>query len=213
MKVLIFILLLIPAAFVNAQKIGELAPDKGPVVFPNNTWGVDVMFGEGGFGLGTFYRRSLGQNLTGFVDFSISETKDEREFEYIDYWGNTYSPFKLNRSFLLPVNFGLNYRLFDEVLTETLRPYVTFGVGPTFVVVTPYEQDFFASFGKATMKYAAGGYVGFGANFGSNKKNVMGINVRYYYTHIFGEGIENIAKTFRNDFGHFYISLNLGVMY
>ncbi|MEW6701865.1 MAG: hypothetical protein AB1298_04030 [Bacteroidota bacterium] len=213
MKVLLIILLLAPICAINAQKIGMLAPEKAPEVFPTNTWGVDIMFGEGGFGLGTFYRRILFNNITGFVDFSISETKDDREISYIDYFGNTFTPNKVNRSFLLPINFGIQYRLFSEALTENLRPYISFGVGPTIVVSTPYELEFFSSFRKARANYAAGGYIGFGANIGSNKSNLVGLNIRYYYTYIFGEGIENLTNQIRKNFGQFFLSLNIGIMY
>jgi len=213
MKVLTMFILLLPLVFVNAQKIGELAPDRPPEVFPNNTWGVDIMFGDGGFGLGTFYRRAFTDNITGFIDFSISEGKDEREIQYIDYFGNTYTPNKVNRAFLMPVNFGMLYRLFPEALTENLRPYLTFGIGPTLIVTTPYEQDFFSAFGDAKAHIAVGGYIGFGANIGISKSNLVGLNARYYYNRIIGSGIELMTKSNRKDFGQFTIMLTIGIMY
>lgn len=214
MKKLIAILLFLPIGFTFAQRIGELAPPKPPEIFPDNSWGVDLMFGEGGFGLGTFYRRTFSLNLSGFIDLSISETKDEREMEYYDPWyGITYSPNKANRAFLLPVTFGIQYRLFDEALTENLRPYLTAGVGPTFVVSTPYEEEFFSSFKYAKLHTGFGGYIGFGANMGTSKSNLVGLNVRYYYTHLFGDGVENMIGTLRKEFGQFSLSLNVGIMY
>jgi hypothetical protein len=213
MKVFMTILLLLPFGFISAQKIGEMAPDKAPEVFPNNGWGMDIMFGEGGFGLGTFYRRQLSQTLTGFVDFSISETKDEREVTYVDYFGNTYTPNKVYRSFELPLNFGIQYRMFQESLTDNFRPYINIGVGPTFIVTTPYEEEFFASFKWAQVKYAVGGYIGIGSNVGISKTSLVGLNVRYYYCHVFGNGIENLLGDFRKDIGQLAICLNLGIMY
>jgi len=213
MKVLMILLLIIPIGFTSAQKIGELAPERPPEIFPNNTWGVDIMFGEGGFGLGTFFRRSLATDLTGFIDFSISETKDDREVQYIDYFGNTFTPDKVNRAFQLPINLGLQYRLFSESLTENLRPYLTFGVGPNIIITTPYDKEFFNAFGYAQTKYAVGGYIGFGANMGTSKSNLVGLNVRYYYTYVFGEGIENLTNNFRKNFGQFALTLTVGIMY
>ncbi len=207
------LLLIIPIGFTSAQKIGELAPERPPEIFPNNTWGVDIMFGEGGFGLGTFFRRSLATDLTGFIDFSISETKDDREVQYIDYFGNTFTPDKVNRAFQLPINLGLQYRLFSESLTENLRPYLTFGVGPNIIITTPYDKEFFNAFGYAQTKYAVGGYIGFGANMGTSKSNLVGLNVRYYYTYVFGEGIENLTNNFRKNFGQFALTLTVGIMY
>jgi hypothetical protein len=83
-KILLAAIIIIPLINVNAQEIGELSPDKKPEVFPNNALGLDIMFSEGGFGLGGFYRRQFSDLITGFTDISISEAKDEREFEYYD---------------------------------------------------------------------------------------------------------------------------------
>ena len=213
MKVFLIFLLLIPFGLTSAQKIGEFAPEKPPEVFPNNSWGIDIMFGEGGFGLGTFYRRSLSQNITGFIDFSISETKDDREVTYVDYFGNQYTPDKVNRAFLFPVNLGIQYRIFSESLTENLSPYITVGVGPAIILTTPYDQEFFKSFGDAKAHYAIGGYIGLGTNIGVSKSNLIGLNARYYYTQILGDGIELMTNNFKSGFGQLSLLLTIGIMY
>lgn len=213
MKVFLIFLLFLPFGLTSAQKIGEFAPEKPPEVFPNNTWGVDIMFGEGGFGLGTFYRRSLSKDLTGFIDFSVSETKDDKEVTYIDYYGNQFTPDKVNRAFLLPLNFGIQHRLFAESLTENLRPYIMVGIGPSILLTTPYEQEFFKSFGDAKAHFSIGGYIGFGANIGTSKSNLICLNVRYYYNQILGDGIELMTNNFDKSFGQFALMLTIGVMY
>ena len=214
MKRLLFVILLLPLTFISAQKIGKLAPEKPLEIFPNNALGADIMFSEGGFGLGTFYRYNFKNDLAAFVDFSISESKDEREVEYYDYYtGQTYTIGKVNRVFMMPVNFGMQFRFFKNEIEENLRPFITFGVGPNFVLTTPYDLEFFNSFGKAKIKYAVGGYIGFGADFGLNKKNLVGINIRYYYSHLFDEGVENLQNSFRKDLGSFFITLRIGSMF
>jgi hypothetical protein len=214
MKKLIFtLILLIPFININAQEIGELAPEQEPLVFPDNAFGVDIMFSEGGVGLGTFYRRQISHNLTAFADLSISEAKDDREFEYIDFFGQTFTLNKKNRVFLLPLNFGLQYRLFESVIHDNLRPYVNFGAGPSMVFTTPYEQEFFDAFGEARAKYAVGGYVGFGANFGIDKSSLVGINFRYYVIRFFDEGVESLNGRFKKNLGGFFLTINLGIMY
>jgi hypothetical protein len=212
-KLIILAILLIPNLIVNAQGIGELAPEKKPEVFPNNALGLDVMFSEGGIGFGGFYRRQLTNNLTAFIDFSISESKDDREFEYIDYFGQTFTIGKKNRVFLIPFNFGLHYRLFESVLHDNLRPYINAGAGPAIAVTTPYEREFFNAFGYAQAKYTAGGYIGLGANFGLDKSSLVGINFRYYLVHFFDEGVESLHGRYRKNIGGFYLTLNFGVMY
>ncbi|MCX7797679.1 MAG: hypothetical protein N2249_03545 [Melioribacter sp.] len=213
MKKLILIMILFGPISFYAQRIGELAPEKQPEVFPENSWGIDLMFGEGGFGLGAFLHKSFSPLITGFVDISFSQSKDEREVEYVDWYGNTFVLGKQNYVFLVPLNFGMQYRLFYGAITDNLRPYINAGIGPTFVVTTPYNEEFFSSFGKAKMHYAVGGYVGLGANFGISKRNLAGINVRYYYIHLFGEGVESMTNVFRKNLGHLYLTLNLGIMY
>jgi len=213
MKIFFILLLMIPAGLINAQKIGELAPERPAEVFPPNIWGMDIMFGEGGFGLGTFYRRSFSKTVTGFIDLSFSETKDERELDYVDIYGNTYTPNKVNRSFQVPVNFGLQYRIFSETITENFRPYICLGVGPTFIITDPYDHEFFNAIRYSKLHYGAGGYVGMGANIGISKTSLVGLKIYYFYSHVFDQGIENLTNEFRNDFGQFFITLNLGIMY
>jgi len=212
-KYLLTLILLVTAGFSKAQTIGEMAPEKQAEIFPRNAWGVDIMFGEGGVGLGTFYRKEIGNNFTFFSDFSFSETKDEKEVETYDYWGNPITYGKKNRVFLMPLNFGLQYRLFKEDISDNLRPYLNFGVGPSMVMTTPYEKEFFSSFGKAQLKYAAGGYIGLGANFGLDKSALIGFNLRYYIIHFFDKGVESLYDRYNKDLGGFYLTINIGSMY
>ncbi len=206
-------ILLIPFLKVNAQGIGKLAPPKPPEKFPNNAWGIDVMFSEGGFGAGTFYRRQLSDVITAFTDISFSEAKDPREFTFVDYFGNTYVAGKINRAFLIPINFGIQYRLFENVIADNLRPYVNLGIGPSLVLVDPYEKEYFTAFKYAHANYTVGGYIGLGANFGIDKNNLVGINLRYYVIHMFNQGVEMLQGKFDKDLGGFFITLNLGTMY
>jgi len=214
MKTLLTAIILISSVIVNAQEIGELAPEKEPEVFPDNTLGLDIIFSDGGFGLGGFYRRQFNQKFTGFVDFSIAEVKEDNEFQYYDYFGYPMPILgKKNRVFLIPINFGMQYRLFENLIHDNLRPYINAGVGPSIAVTTPYEREFFNSFGYAHAKFAAGGYFGFGANFGLDKSSLLGINLRYYLVHFFDRGVESIEGRFRKDIGSFYLTINLGLMY
>ncbi len=214
MKRILILLLFMPLMIVNAQKIGEMAPEKPPEDFPDQAWGLDILIGDGGFGLGTFYRHTITSDFTGFADFSISEYKDNREFEYYDYFGRPIVIGKESRILFLPVNFGVQYRLFKNILTSNLRPYISAAAGPNIFVTTPYFKEFFNSFAYAKAKYSLGGYIGFGANFGISKSNLVGINVRYYYAHLFGDGINTLSNTPpRKNISSFYLTLTIGSMY
>lgn len=87
------------------------------------------------------------------------------------------------------------------------------GVGPSLVITTPFEREFFNAFGYAKSKVTVGGYIGFGANFGLDKSSLVGINLRYYIVHFFDEGVESLQGKFRKDIGGVYLTINLGLMY
>jgi len=214
MRRLIFLILLtIPTSLLFAQDIGELAPPKPPMVFPSNAWGFDLLIGESGFGLGGFFRKELSTKFTVFADVSISEAKDEREIEYVDIYGQTFTVGKQNRVFQIPFVLGAQFRLFENELTDNLRPYINLGIGPTIALTTPYNQEFFKAFSYAKPYYAVGGYVGLGANFGVDTKNLIGINMRYYYMQFLDEGVEILKDRYKNYLGGFYITINFGFMY
>ena len=214
MQRLIFLILFsIPTTFLFSQELGELVPPKPPMVFPSNTWGFDLMIGESGFGLGSFYRKQLGTKLTLFVDVSISETKDEREVEYIDIYGQTFTVGKKNRVFQIPFTFGAQFRLFENELADNLRPYICAGIGPTIALTTPYSEEFFRAFSYSQTHYAYGGYAGFGANFGLDEKNLIGLNVRYYYSEFIDDGVEILYGRYKKQLSSFFITLSFGFMF
>ncbi|MGQ9643245.1 MAG: outer membrane beta-barrel protein [Ignavibacterium sp.] len=216
MKKIFFIftlILVIPLTNLNAQRIGKLAPEKEPEIYPNNAWGIDIMFGESGFGFGTFYRYQITDMWTAFADLSFAEAKDDREIEYIDYFGQTFVIGKKNRVFQLPLVLGLQYRLFKGDIADNLRPYLSAGAGPTLVITTPYEEEFFSAFGNAQSKFALGGYVGIGANFGIDKSSLVGLSVRYFRVQFFDDGVESLFGRFKDNLSGFFIALNLGLMY
>src|SRR5437868_2748442 len=78
----------------------------------NNKLGLNLMFSDNGFGLGTTFYKQLSTNISGFAGISISSAKDGREFEQVDIFGNTNTPYKVNRLFMVPLNIGIQARLF-----------------------------------------------------------------------------------------------------
>ena len=198
-----------------------------------NVWGLDILISNDGFGLGAFYRREFSQDVFGFASFSISESKDEREVERFDIFGQSYSPGKLNRFLVMPLLFGIQYRLFRDDILENFRPYINAGAGPAMIFSAPFTEvsgtppnleyrqiDFFKSLGHGQAHYTASSFIGFGANFGSEKSSVFGVNFRYYFTYLFSDGLASlydsrtgqVAST-KTSFGGFFITLNVGMAY
>ncbi len=213
MKRTLFILFLVPILFTSGQKIGEMAPDKPPIEFPKYALGLDLLFSDGGFGLGGFLRRSINTKFSAFADLSFSESKGDREFEYYDYWGRPIIFGKENRVFVVPLVLGLQYRLFEKYLTDNLRPYVNGGIGPTLIITTPFEEEFFNSFKYAQFHYGVGGYIGFGADFGLSQKNLLGLNIRYSYTSFLSGEVENMTGQVASEVHALFVAIRLGIMF
>jgi len=177
---------------------------------PRTAWGVDVLISTNGFGLGTFLRHEYSEDLSGYLDFSISEAKDDNEKEVFDYWGNRYTLNKINRFLVLPLYVGLEQRLFSDDIIDNFRPYLNAAAGPTMIYVFPYNEEYFNALGHGSPKYTIGGYIGVGAYFGSERSNVMGINIRYYFIPYPG-GLESLQNSaLKKEFGGFYLTLNFG---
>jgi hypothetical protein len=179
-----------------------------------HAWGVDIMLSNNGFGLAGFYRRQFDRELSGLISFGIAESKDDNEVEYVDYWGQVIVPGKINRFLLIPLTFGIQQRLFADDIMDSFRPYVNAGVGPTLILSSPFNKEFFTSLKYARSHYTAGGYIGFGAYFGSVEGAIAGLNIRYYWIPVRG-GIESmynedLSIRKKSEFGGFFITLNLG---
>jgi hypothetical protein len=197
-----------------------------------NSWGLDIMASNGGFGAGLFFRRELSPDLSWFTTLSIAEAKDDREIERIDPWtGMTYTPGKLSRFLVIPLVGGIQYRLFREEIVETFRPFVNAAVGPTIVYAMPYQTlthgadgyvdveqvDFFKAIGRGQAHHTVGGYVGFGANFGPERGSVFSVNFRYYLVYLLSGALPStynlytgeIAGT-KKEFGGIAITISFG---
>ena len=175
-----------------------------------HAWGVDILLSTNGIGLGTFYRHEYSDNLSGFMEFSISEAADENEVVYFDYYtSQTYTPGKVNRFLVLPLYIGVQQRLFKDDIVDNFRPYITAAAGPTMIYVFPYDMEYFQALGKGRPKYTLGGYIGGGAYFGSERSTLLGLNIRYYIVPVSG-GIRSMTNTIKKQFGGFYISLSFG---
>jgi hypothetical protein len=216
----------------SSKQTPAVPPDQEPY---NNVWGLDILISNDGFGLGTFYRRLFTPDLSGVISLSVSESKDEREVEQYDpYYQVSYVPGKLNRFLVMPLLIGVQYRLFREDIVETFRPYVNAGAGPAMIYQMPFVEfvpnafggtdaqqvDFFKSIGRGHPHWTISGFIGFGANFGTDGSNVFGVNFRYYFTNLYSGGLPSLynLNTFgvagtKSDFGGFFITLNVGMGY
>lgn len=183
-----------------------------------NSMGVDIMVSTGGFGLGIFYRHEFSDDFAGYIDFSISESKDDQEIEFYDpYTGRTFVPGKANRFLNMPLMAGVQHRLFKEDILDNFRPYLNAAVGPTMIYVFPYNEEYFRALGKGHPVYTVGGYIGVGAYFGSERAALFGLNLRYYWIPYPGGVTSMEQRTFagtttvaKKEFGGFYLTFSFG---
>ena len=178
-------------------------------VAPTTAWGVDILISNGGFGLGTFYRHNYTEDLSGVIDLAFSEAKDDEEKDFVDIYGRLITPGKINRFIVAPLFAGIEERLFREDIVDNFRPFVNAGAGPVLLYVFPADQEYFTAIGNGHAKYTAGGYVGLGAYFGSDRSSILGLNLRYYYVP-YPAGIESMQGVQKKQFGGFYITLQFG---
>jgi hypothetical protein len=224
-----------PASSVGRDSV-LTAGTQGAMNFPPNFIALDILASGEGFGLGTLYRREITPDLFWSVMLSVSESKDGREVERIDpYTGVTYTPGKLNRFLVLPLFGGLQRRMFREDITDTFRPFINAGVGPAMIYEMPYTKvlpmeggggfqveqvDFFAALSQGKAHFTFGGFIGFGANFGADETTVFGINFRYYFIPLYGDGLPSLYNpytgqitSYKKDFGGFFITFHIGTGY
>lgn len=176
----------------------------------NKSLGFGLMISESGFGFGTNFFYQLNSTFSSFAEISVAEISDDKEFEFIDYWGNKYIAGKKNRVYLIPLNFGLQYRMFEDEIIDNFRPYISFAVGPQMIFYSPYkDMEFFKSLKYGKLKYGIGGFLGLGIYFGSTQ-SLQGISIRYNYTHLFDDGIESLENKPLKDISSFYVVLTFG---
>lgn len=175
-------------------------------------WGFNIILSNNGFGFGAFYDRFIAENLSLFVNLYMSGARNTDEFEYYDpMTGRLFIPGKINRLYMFPLTFGINKFVFTEVLNSNFFPYINFGVGPTFIIATPYDKEFFTSFSYTRFYVRFGAFVGAGINIPTTNNSYLGISIRYYWIPFGGNGLESIKDFPIKDFGGLFLGLNIGI--
>ncbi|MGB9852797.1 MAG: hypothetical protein ACPLPX_08035 [Candidatus Kapaibacteriota bacterium] len=175
-------------------------------------WGLNIILSNSGFGFGGFYEMYLSKNTSMFVNLYLSGARNTDEFEYYDpFTGEIFIPGKVNRLYMFPLTFGISQSFLTEVLGTNFTPFFNLGLGPTFIVSTPYEKEFFTSIGYARMYIRFGGFIGAGINIPITDKSYFGVSARHYWIPFGGKGLESIKDKPIKDFGGFFLGLNIGI--
>lgn len=180
----------------------------------NNAAGIELFFSNSGFAVGGFYQYNLDEITKLGTRFFISGARNTDEIEFYDFFtGNTFIPNKVNRLYLMPLTVNITRYLFTDILHRSLKPYVSAGVGPAFILSTPYNREFFNAFNYAKWYTRFGGNIGFGAVIGLESSSYLGVNVDYYYIPFGSKGLESIRDKPIKTFGGLFLSLAIGTYF
>lgn len=180
--------------------------------------GFDLLLSENGFGAGYFLKKQFTPNFSAFMSLYISGAKNTDEFEHWiwDEGENAYVwkvEDKVNRLFMFPLMLGVQQNILGESLSDSFQPFLNCGLGPTFILSTPYSKEFFSSFGSADGYTRFGCFAGLGANIGVTAKSYIVLSGRYYYIPFGGNGIESVKNKPITNFGGFFLSASMSFAY
>ena len=209
-----FLLLLAsPVIGLEAAAQGQPASDEAAATYRNpygSGAGLEILLTNSGFGLGAYYQRTLGKATSLIAHLSLGSGKDEREFKFTSYFGQSQIQNKANYLLMLPVQLGIQRRLFQDAIEDNFRPYLHVAAGPTLGWEYPYFRDCdgdgklntitdcgdgdtertydaIGGIPRGSFQMGLGGLIAIGANFGLSKKVTQGIRIGYGFSYFFDE--------------------------
>lgn len=192
--------------------------------------GFTVLLTNSGFGLGGYYHQALSRVTSFSLELSLTAGKDEREVVFFDFFGRRSIPRKANFFLMLPIQFGMQRRIFQESIQDNFRPYLQVIAGPTLGWEYPYFNDendngvrdaderTYDSIGalpKGEFRFGVGGLVAIGAHFGLSRKVTQGIRIGYAFSYMFDgvQLLEPAVQARQHGFGTPTISLTFGRLF
>ncbi len=199
-----------------------LIGEESRTVLASQGAGVNLLFSGSGWAVGGYYVADLGSSLSMSIDAFFTTRRNADEYEDAYFYNIPVVSQKANRVFNVPLSLSLRYRLFEESLQESFRPFLTVGATATAVLVAPYLQidestyeyryyEFFESLAHASTTYRPGGFIGLGSNFGSLEKGgSFGIHVRYFFIPYGEPGVESLRNLPMTNFDGLFITISIG---
>jgi outer membrane protein W len=179
---------------------------------PKNVWGVNVQYSESGMGIGAIIYKRLSNVTDLFGSISIGGVTDNREFEYFDYYGNSYIVGKLNRVYKIPLEIGIEHFLFSNSLEGTFKPNITAGITPALLLTDPYNRNFFSALKYIQPGFAFGGFIGAGLDYRESNFVAITFNIKYLYMPVIGREIMSLQDKPIKDVGGLNISIGVNFL-
>jgi len=210
----LFLIILVFLITQNAFPVDSLKKtykEKPPFSHRNN-WGISFVYSDKGFGFGTNLYKSISNTADLVMGINISGVKDPNEFEQFDYFGNSFTPDKINRVYTIPLNIGIQKYFFTEELDESFRPNISIGISPTLVLTNPYDKSFFKAFGYFNAGFAFGGYAGIGMEYKESNSVAFSLSLRYSYLPVIVNEIKSLRDKTINDVGGFQLAIGVNFL-
>ena len=196
--------------------------------------GGELVLTNSGFGLGGYYSRALRPATSFIAELSLGAGKDEREIKFFGY-GRSRILRKANYFLMLPLQAGIQRRLFRDTIEDNFRPYLQVTGGPTLGWEYPYfddrngngifddggedperTYDSFTAIPKGHARFGVSGMIAIGAHFGLSRRVTQGVRIGYALTY-FTEAIQLLEADVQDGahryFGTPTISLTFGRLY
>lgn len=236
---LLALLLGLPAGAAAAQEADTTSSSAAEQNPYGTGAGLQILLTNNGFGLGGYYNHTLSRSTSFLVEVNLGAGKDEREVKFFSYRGTSSIPYKANYLLMLPVQLGVQQRLFKEAIEENFRPYLQLTTGPTLGWQYPYFKDCdgnakfdrltectgggfeyaynaLGALPKGSLQFGLGGTIALGAHFGMSKNMTQGVRIGYVFNYFF-EDIEllepDIPGAAQQFFGTPSISLTFGRLF
>ena len=144
---IVLLLLGISGSYAQAQveepQVVKLPQPKTPLSEGyHNSWGVDLMLNNFGFGIGGTYTHVLGPSDQLTFRTGITGIRDDTEQNFQSFLtGQQIIPNKYKRAFGFPFLVGIRHRVFARQIADNFRPFISIAAGPAMAFTYPYLED------------------------------------------------------------------------
>jgi len=172
-----------------------------------NEVGLVFTMAETGSGLGGFIAWPIFGKM--HVGFNIDAyfLRDSKQIDF-EYFGTPVSINKQNNVYLFDAMITLKRRFFEDDLDESLRPFISGGIGPFRGMNFPEDDPTpGAEDRKDEYRWTIGGFVGVGVDITVNEKVFVGVRGQYRiipFTDILGERTNHSMFELRFEIGRRY---------
>jgi len=189
-------------AFSQSTNSGQSSSNVGQPQIASKGLGAQVLLLNSGLGLGGYMMRILSEDVTLRAEISISSIKDGREVSFFNRLGQKEVPDKANYVFQIPVQVGIEHRLFRSVIEDNFRPFVHAVTGPSIIWRSPYFNDLnsngeqdpeepvlssFQSLPRGNVEMGWSSTISIGAHFGKLYGGTQSLRIGYTLTYFFNE--------------------------